>query len=675
MTAGAIGGYALFVTDDHDSRLSSGVQGTPRIVFASAQDGDEDIYIVNHDGTGVKKLTQNNFVDFGPLASPDGDWVAYTRGRRNGSGLDAFLIGTDGTAARATRMGSLTATAWSPDSRMVLYTAGFPHLVRLFDLRRWEATDRLGPIGCCTTATWSPDGSMIAGLADDFETSVGIVLIDVKTLKWRWLYRGRVGYANPVWSPDSGEVAFTLSSDTTRPDERPLAVVSVKSRRLTRIAIVGPEQDDSAELAWAPGPRLVFSRIVDENRSALFAWDGRHVRAIPVRGSARDPHWSSDGRTLAFRWSRSSLAFDDHDIAVLRRGRVRSVTPLGVAGRFFFGGWSHGRRLRHSVPPPPLHAKPAATLIVRDAALLDVEQDTAAVSEACGPIVLWHMGRLATRKLLSGCEAMIGFGETTALALARSRLAWAFTWTDRREGEECLMLADTTAAIPRVVSHADCDRFARRPIPAYKVLRPESIDLLDGVGDTLAFSYSSSCYYQENCKRKPSGVFRIDDARATRVVPNGVLVAVGVRALLVRRHGRVEAFGRGRIARLAISNLRSGRVGGETVVIVGEDKKLRLLSARSGRLLRTITLRPVPVDPPRLEDADAEYALAVVDGALQIIRLRDARSIRVALGPAVAPIHARLSNTRLVVSYNRRGSEPSGRVVVFSRASITAAFG
>ena len=57
-TAGAIGGYALFVTDDHDSRLSSGVQGTPRIVFASAQDGDEDIYIVNHDGTGVKKVTQ-----------------------------------------------------------------------------------------------------------------------------------------------------------------------------------------------------------------------------------------------------------------------------------------------------------------------------------------------------------------------------------------------------------------------------------------------------------------------------------------------------------------------------------------------------------------------------------------------------------------------------------------
>src|SRR2546428_365633 len=48
-----------------------------RIVFTSLRDGDLDIYTMNVDGTGLKRLTTTLGYDGGPFFSPDGKLIVY----------------------------------------------------------------------------------------------------------------------------------------------------------------------------------------------------------------------------------------------------------------------------------------------------------------------------------------------------------------------------------------------------------------------------------------------------------------------------------------------------------------------------------------------------------------------------------------------------------------------
>ncbi|MFW6139613.1 MAG: TolB family protein [Spirochaetota bacterium] len=73
-----------------------------KIAFVSNQDGDTEIYVVNSDGTNLKKLTDNSSVDFSPTWSPDGDKIVFVSDRSgkfelytmNADGSDQKLIPT-----------------------------------------------------------------------------------------------------------------------------------------------------------------------------------------------------------------------------------------------------------------------------------------------------------------------------------------------------------------------------------------------------------------------------------------------------------------------------------------------------------------------------------------------------------------------------------------------------
>jgi Tol biopolymer transport system component len=48
-----------------------------KIVFTSLREGDLDVYTMNADGSGVKRLTRELGYDGGPFFSPDGRWIVY----------------------------------------------------------------------------------------------------------------------------------------------------------------------------------------------------------------------------------------------------------------------------------------------------------------------------------------------------------------------------------------------------------------------------------------------------------------------------------------------------------------------------------------------------------------------------------------------------------------------
>ena len=76
-----------------------------RIVFRSDRAGNAEIFTVAPDGGGLRRLTRNNVPDTRPSWAPDGERIVFQRFVAGGSGLDPrtaeiYVMNADGTGAR-----------------------------------------------------------------------------------------------------------------------------------------------------------------------------------------------------------------------------------------------------------------------------------------------------------------------------------------------------------------------------------------------------------------------------------------------------------------------------------------------------------------------------------------------------------------------------------------------
>ena len=86
---------------------------------------------MNADGSEVRQLTNNDDDDDGPVWSPDGESIAFTRSRRakNGfeyDGFDIFVMNADGSEERQlTKNDDLEFDVmWSPDGESIAFSSG-----------------------------------------------------------------------------------------------------------------------------------------------------------------------------------------------------------------------------------------------------------------------------------------------------------------------------------------------------------------------------------------------------------------------------------------------------------------------------------------------------------------------------------------------------------------------
>ncbi|GAB5406680.1 MAG: M28 family peptidase [Aureliella sp.] len=71
-----------------------------------------DIYIMNRDGSGVKRLTEAPGYDGGPFFSPDGKQICWRRFSTNGAQAEIMLMNIDGSNQRA--ITKLESMSWAP---------------------------------------------------------------------------------------------------------------------------------------------------------------------------------------------------------------------------------------------------------------------------------------------------------------------------------------------------------------------------------------------------------------------------------------------------------------------------------------------------------------------------------------------------------------------------------
>jgi TolB protein len=97
-----------------------------RIAFVSNRDGGfPELYLMNANGTGVARLTNNSLIDANPSWSPDGTRLVFERCCKNGT-FDLFTIDV---TTRAEQNLTVSTThqdfdpAWSPDGTRIAYTS------------------------------------------------------------------------------------------------------------------------------------------------------------------------------------------------------------------------------------------------------------------------------------------------------------------------------------------------------------------------------------------------------------------------------------------------------------------------------------------------------------------------------------------------------------------------
>jgi Tol biopolymer transport system component len=252
-----------------------------QIAFVSDRDGrqpgsesHQDVYVMNADGSNVRRLTDARGRDICPAWSPDGSTIAFVSDREQVGQTITYLMNPDGSNQRRLRAGGSGCAKWSPDGSRLLFGYSEPGGSRIATIRPDGTGETLIASGQVGGPVWSPDSTQIA-----FDRHDGIVLVDADGSNDRFLTVGSF----PDWSPDGERIAYTsyLSGQGQIHSIRQDGMHNV---RLSSVGAPGYMP------LWSPSSsQLAFLRGASgDTRIVVVSADG--TREIEVaRGS--DPEW------------------------------------------------------------------------------------------------------------------------------------------------------------------------------------------------------------------------------------------------------------------------------------------------------------------------------------------------------------------------------------------------
>lgn len=258
-----------------------------RIVFVNDATGKKEVCVIDADGEGFRRLTNDRSIALFPKLSPDGSQILFTSFRDGGPAI--HVMNADGTSRRVLCRypGLNAAAAWTPDGRSIVATLSLdrePNL-HVVDLQGRVIQTLTQSAAADTAPTVSPDGLRVA-FTSDRPGSPQIYTVDTTGANIRRAVTGGL-CDSPQWSPLGHLVAFTMLEKRYF-DLWTLEVATGKTARLTF------GEGDNENAAWSPdGRRLAFTTT---RRGKPELWimgaDGSNPRPLAaLPGRSFTPHW------------------------------------------------------------------------------------------------------------------------------------------------------------------------------------------------------------------------------------------------------------------------------------------------------------------------------------------------------------------------------------------------
>ncbi len=231
-----------------------------RIAYISNGTGSKELYVMDYDGHGPKKLTDLKSICLSPAWSPEGGRIVFTSFWKRNPGL--YLLDLKGA------------------SSLQGILAGFSPL--------------------CSGGAWSADGAWMAFSASlDGNTELFRLLLDGAGKPERLTKNWAID-VSPSWAPDGKHIVF-VSDRAGRPDLYVLQPENGKIRRLTF------EGSYNADPEWSPrGDGIAYvSRVAGHFQIFRVRPDGTDRRQLTEgAGDHLKPSWSPDGRLIVFSSNR-----------------------------------------------------------------------------------------------------------------------------------------------------------------------------------------------------------------------------------------------------------------------------------------------------------------------------------------------------------------------------------
>jgi hypothetical protein len=268
-----------------------------RLIFTIGNDSTSDLWTMNADGTGLRQLTAGPDWDWGPLVSPDGTRIAFSRMRADMPPGYEYVTFT---------------YVMDPDGSNIRSVTGY------------------GGAGA-----WLPDGATLA--IDSYGLSSDVYLIGADGTNLRRLFRGD-GFRQLAWSPDGSMIALRRYIEPLAGgcDDDPSGGWEIwianadgtGARSLRRLATC---DGYLGHLSWTADGRILFEDRALEEPSPLWSMraDGSNVVQVLAPNGMSFGAWSPDG-TLVTLLGR--------DIFLMRvaDGAVWRVTANGMSSTAAF---------------------------------------------------------------------------------------------------------------------------------------------------------------------------------------------------------------------------------------------------------------------------------------------------------------------------------------------------
>ena len=257
--------------------LPTGLHGG-RVIFTCTRGDYNHLCMVNHDGSGLLRLTDEFANDYYPAFSPLGGAIAFASNRSLGT-FDLYF--------------------------MVLSTSS---LIQLTD-----------EIGNAFSPDFSPDGEHVVFANKDDRGQTSLYIVDRTGERLRMLFEGPnftgpTSIVGAAWSPDGSTIAFAMA--TTELFEYEIFLINADGNSPPQQLTTGL-LGITGSLDWSPDGRYLLISAGPPNDKDIFSLDlqANVITRLTYGGNNNSPSFSPDGELVAYNSLRNG---GQADIYVIR---------------------------------------------------------------------------------------------------------------------------------------------------------------------------------------------------------------------------------------------------------------------------------------------------------------------------------------------------------------------